>query len=55
MAQLKNQNKIGKVEGAFGKEKPEDQHEPLEISGATPSSTPAAGKSKSADPDDRGK
>lgn len=53
MAHLKNQNKMGKVEGAFGKEKPEDAHEPLTVSGGTPASTPAPGKSKSADPDDR--
>jgi hypothetical protein len=54
MAQLKNQNKMGKVEGAFGKEKPEDQHEPQAVSGGTPASTPAPGRSKGADPDDRG-
>jgi hypothetical protein len=53
MAQLKNQNKTGKVEGAFGKEKPSEGHEPLTPSGGTPGSTPAPGKSKGADPDDR--
>jgi hypothetical protein len=53
MAQLKNQNKMGKVEGAFGNEKPNDKREPSTVSGGTPASTPAPGKSKGADPDDR--
>jgi hypothetical protein len=49
MARSKQQDQNGKVEGAFGNEKPSDKHDPLTVSGATPGSTPAPGKSKSAD------
>ena len=53
MARSKQQDQMGKVEGAFGKEKPSSESDPLTVSGATPGSTPAPGKSKGADPDDR--
>jgi hypothetical protein len=53
MAHTKQQDKTGNVEGAFGKQKPSDQDDPMTVSGGTPGSTPAPGKSKSADPDDR--
>jgi hypothetical protein len=53
MARSKQQDQAGNVEGAFGKQTPSDQDDPLTVSGATPGSTPAPGKSKSSDPDDR--
>lgn len=52
MARSKQQNPDGKVEGAFGNEKSSKDHEPLTVSGGTPGSTPAPGKSKSAEVDD---
>jgi hypothetical protein len=53
MARSKRPEPAAKVEGAFGKEKPSEAHDPLTVSGATPGSTPVPGESKSADPDDR--
>jgi hypothetical protein len=52
MARSKQQDQNGKVEGAFGREKPSSEHEPSTVSGGTPASTPAPGKSKGADPQD---
>jgi hypothetical protein len=52
MARSKQQHQVGKVEGAFGKEKQPDEDGPLTVSGGTPGSTPAPGKSKSADPEE---
>jgi hypothetical protein len=58
MAHLKQQED-GNVQGAFGSEKEADGNEkrsrkrgPLTVSGATPASTPAVGKSKSAEPEE---
>jgi hypothetical protein len=50
MARTKNPDGVGNAEGAFGKEKPEATTDPLTVSGATPGSTPAPGKSKSPQP-----
>jgi hypothetical protein len=47
MARSKQQDNGGNVEGAFGKEKAPGPDEPLTVSGGTPGSTPAPGKSKS--------
>ena len=52
MARSKQEDQNDKVEGAFEKEQPSDQDGPLTISGATPGSTPAPGKSKSSQPHD---
>ena len=52
MVRSKQQHQVGKVEGAFGKEKQPDEDGPLTVSGGTPSSTPAPGKSKSAHPEE---
>jgi len=52
MARSKQEDQDDKVEGAFGKERPSGQDEPLTVSGATPGSTPAPGKSKSSQPHD---
>jgi len=52
MARSKQEDQNNKTEGAFGKKQPSDQHDPLTVSGATPSSTPAPGKSKSSQPHD---
>jgi len=52
MARSKQQDKAGNVEGAFGKDKPSAEHDEFTISGATPGSTPAPGKSKSSSPDE---
>ena len=51
MARSKQQHQVGKVEGAFGKEQQPNDDGPLTVSGGTPASTPAPGKSKSADPE----
>jgi len=53
MARSKQQDQAGNVEGAFGNQKQSGEDDPLTVSGATPGSTPAPGKSKGADPDDR--
>ena len=52
MARSKQQDKSGNAEGAFGKEKAPGPDEPLTISGGTPGSTPAPGKSKSPRPEE---
>jgi len=54
MARSKQQHQIGKTEGAFGKEQQPDAEGPLTVSGGTPASTPAPGKSKSGDPEESG-
>jgi hypothetical protein len=52
MARSKQHNPADKVEGAFGKEKSPQEHDPLTVSGGTPGSTPAPGKSKSEEPEE---
>jgi hypothetical protein len=52
MARSKQQDPVGKAEGAFGKEKSSEKHDPLTVSGGTPGSTPAPGKSKSEEPEE---
>jgi hypothetical protein len=52
MPRSKQNDQNGNSQGAFGNEKPCAEHDPLTVSGATPGSTPAPGKSKSSDPEE---
>jgi hypothetical protein len=52
MARSKQHDSKDKVGGAFGKEKSSKEHDPLTVSGGTPGSTPAPGKSKSEEPEE---